>query len=102
MNQPRLSQRLGLDCHATREPLLWQQDYGELDARLLAAHACDDKEALVLLYTQAADAAESRHDTQAARFYLTHAYVFALDTGSAEYSALKLRLDVYDESIAHE
>lgn len=102
MNQSRVSQRLGLGCPVTPEPLRWQQGYGELDARLLAAHARDDKEALVLLYTQAADAAESRHDTQAARFYLTHAYVFALDTGSAEYSSLKLRLDVYDESIANE
>jgi hypothetical protein len=48
----------------------------DLDADLLAAHAAADTPALVALYEAAADQA----DTDEARgFYLTHAYVFALE-----------------------
>lgn len=48
----------------------------DLDARLLAAHEAHDAKELVLLYQEAAAAA----DTEDARgFYLTHAHVFALD-----------------------
>lgn len=60
-----------------------------LDARLLAAHAAGDKTALVALYTEAADAAE---DIDAACFYLTHAYVFALDIGHPAVASLHTRL----------
>lgn len=60
-----------------------------LDARLLEAHERDDKPALVALYTEAADAT-SEEDAQA--FYLTHAYVFALDIGSPEALSLRQRL----------
>lgn len=48
-----------------------------LDAQLLDAHARDDRPALVALYRQAAELARS--DT-AKYFYLTHAYIFALET----------------------
>jgi hypothetical protein len=61
----------------------------ELDAALLAAHAADDRRALVRLYTEAAETAQS---AEAAAFYLTHAYVFALDTGAPEAAALRDRL----------
>lgn len=61
----------------------------ELDARLLAAHAAGDKPALVALYTLAADAAPS---LDAACFYLTHAYIFALDLGDMRAAGLKARL----------
>jgi hypothetical protein len=50
----------------------------DLDRRLLDAHAADDRRALVALYAEAADSA---NDLDAACFYLTHAYVFALETG---------------------
>lgn len=61
----------------------------DLDARLLAAHAADDRRALIGLYAEAAEQAA----TDIARaFYLTHAYVFALDTGSALAAALRERL----------
>ncbi len=65
---------------------------GELDAKLLAAHAAGDWTALVELYAQAA---ESAKDKTAAGFYLTHAYVFALEVGLPEAAALhaKLRAD---------
>lgn len=48
----------------------------DLDARLLAAHARDDRRALVSLYAEAAAAA---NDIDRACFYLTHAYIFGLE-----------------------
>ena len=61
----------------------------DLDARLLAAHAAGDRRALVALYTEAAGATA---DPAAAAFYLTHAYVWALDTGDDAAPALRARL----------
>ncbi len=60
-----------------------------LDARLLAAHAAGDDAALVGLYTQAADAA-ANVDTEC--FFLTHAYIFALEQGDTRADALRARL----------
>lgn len=62
-----------------------------LDSQLLAAHARDDRAALVALYTQAADWA---NDPDAACFFLTHAYVFALERGDPRASDLHTRLKV--------
>ena len=61
----------------------------ELDAQLLAAHARRDLPALVGLYTRAAEAAA---DIDAACFYLTHAYVYALDIGDVRADQLHARL----------
>jgi hypothetical protein len=63
-----------------------------LDAALLAAHAARDELALARLYACAADAAEARGETDAACFFLTQAYVFALCAGAAEADALHARL----------
>lgn len=60
-----------------------------LDARLLDAHARDDRAALVTLYQEAADAAS---DQDAKGFYLTHAYVFALELGHTDMQMLHQRL----------
>lgn len=60
-----------------------------LDTRLLAAHDANDTVALVDLYTQAADQSD---DIDAACFYLTHAYVFALELGSPMAVILRARL----------
>ncbi|PTX55936.1 hypothetical protein C8N43_0585 [Litoreibacter ponti] len=60
-----------------------------LDAELLAAHARDDRPALIALYERAADEAETE---VAAGFYLTHAYVFALEAGDTRSKALATRL----------
>jgi hypothetical protein len=57
-----------------------------LGAQLLAAHDKNDAAALVSLYTQAADQSD---DVDATCFYLTHAYVYALELGS--YKAVNLR-----------
>ena len=65
----------------------------ELNERLLDAHARDDRTALVDLYTQAADA---ENDVDAACFFLTHAFVFALEIGDARADDLRARLQVYN------
>ncbi|MEM7631507.1 MAG: hypothetical protein AAF227_05740 [Pseudomonadota bacterium] len=59
-----------------------------LEARLLNAHMRRDRAALVALYQEAADSAEP-----AARpFFLTQAYVYALETGHADVDTLRARL----------
>ena len=59
-----------------------------LDRDLLAAHAADDAGSLVLLYRQAGAAREQAGDIDAACFFYTHAYVFALESGHAAASEL--------------
>lgn len=61
----------------------------ELDARMISAHQANDRIALIKLYTEAA---EGTHDLDAACFYLTHAYVFALEAGAPQAQALHARL----------
>lgn len=60
-----------------------------LDAALLAAHVRHDIPALVSLYTQAA---ETTKDKDAACFFLTQAYIHALEAGDPAAPALYLRL----------
>lgn len=61
----------------------------KLEARLLEAHASDDRLALIGLYAQAAEIAP---DADGRGFYLTHAYVFALERGDPRASELKQQL----------
>jgi hypothetical protein len=61
----------------------------DLQARLLAAHAAGDNIAFVGLYTEAADAACTEAE---AGFFLTQAYVFALEFGHIDAPALRARL----------
>jgi hypothetical protein len=63
-----------------------------LQDRLLAAHADDDRSRLVALYTEAADGTA---DIDAACFYLTHAYIFALELGDPVSDALYQRLHAH-------
>ena len=63
-----------------------------LQDRLLDAHARNDRAALVGLYTEAADAAP---DLDAACFYLTHAYIFALEKGDPAAERLYHRLKTH-------
>lgn len=67
----------------------------DLDAALLDAHARDDGTALARLYAQAADMAEGKGDIGGCCFFLTQAYVFALQVGAAEEDALHARLVAY-------
>lgn len=64
----------------------------ELDALLLAAHAAGDVPALAGLYEKAADLARAEGLADAAAFYLTHAYVYALDVGDPQAAEFRARL----------
>ena len=61
---------------------------GDLHAALLSAHGRGDRAALVGLYAQAAGAA----DGAARTFFLTQAWVFALEAGDSRAAALKADL----------
>jgi hypothetical protein len=61
----------------------------DLDARLLAAHEADDRTALVRLYEEAARGANSETATG---FYLTHAYVYALELNHPDQTRLRAAL----------
>lgn len=63
-----------------------------LQDRLLAAHARNDRLTLVTLYTQAADTAP---DVDTACFFLTHAYIYALEAGNPVADQLCARLKVF-------
>ena len=67
-------------------------DRSALDRALLDAHAAGDASALIQLYTLAADRAETRDDDDAACFYLTHAFVFALEAAAPQAPVLNTRL----------
>lgn len=60
-----------------------------LDDRLLAAHAVNDTRLLARLYAKAATAS---NDENACGFYLTHAYVFALEAGLEDAPSLRAKL----------
>ncbi len=60
-----------------------------LNAQLLAAHEAKDSATLIRLYAQAANEAG---DIDAACFFLTHAYVFALEMGHPNTESLRARL----------
>ncbi|SFU17176.1 hypothetical protein [Sedimentitalea nanhaiensis] len=61
----------------------------DLGARLLDAHGARDRAALVGLYAEAAD---NVSNPDAAAFYLTHAYVYALELNHPSAPALRARL----------
>lgn len=63
-----------------------------LDRALLEAHDTNNSAALIRLYTIAADEAEQSQDVDAACFYLTHAFVFALEAGAPQAAPLNKRL----------
>ncbi|PUB15420.1 hypothetical protein [Yoonia sediminilitoris] len=64
----------------------------DLETALLDAHASGDNAALVQLYTQAANQAAQEGQTDASCFFLTHAFIFALESGAPEAAALNARL----------
>lgn len=63
-----------------------------LQDHLLDAHARDDRAALVTLYARAADGTD---DIDAACFYLTHAYIFALELNDPATQTLYDRLKLH-------
>ncbi|MEM8792303.1 MAG: hypothetical protein AAGE80_11850 [Pseudomonadota bacterium] len=67
----------------------------ELHSAILAAHEATDGARLVELYAAAADLSEKQGDRDATCFFLTQAYVFALETGHERIEELHLRLKDY-------
>ena len=63
-----------------------------LNTALLDAHQADNKDQLIGLYTQAADQKQVAGDIEACCFFLTQAFVFALETGSSQAQNLNSRL----------
>ena len=63
-------------------------DRDRIDTALLAAHATGNKAALIALYSEAAEL-EAR---EAASFFLTHAYIHALEAGDARAAPLRAAL----------
>ena len=64
----------------------------DLNDIILEAHARDDRRALIGLYTQAADQA---NDINTACFFLTYAYIYALEMGHPDAGSLYARLDAH-------
>lgn len=64
----------------------------DLERRLLAAHDLGDLRALSGLYAEAAERAEAGGQRDRAAFFLTHAWIFALEAGLASADALRDRL----------
>ena len=67
----------------------------DLDMALLQAHADDDRAALISLYTRAADRMETAQNIDAACFFLTQAFVYALEHGATAADDLNRRLVAY-------
>lgn len=70
-------------------------DLPTIDRALLTAHASGDKFALVRLYQEAGEGFLASGDIDAGCFYLTHAYVFALDCGASEHTEIHKTLVAY-------
>ncbi len=66
-----------------------------LHQRMLQAHAAQDLNSLIALYSTAGKRMETRGDIDAACFYLTHAYVYALELDAPELTELQTRLAAY-------
>ena len=71
----------------------------ELDGLLLAAHAQGSHTDLVTLYTRAADTKEAAGDIEATCFFLTQAFIFALESGDDNTADLNARLVAYGREV---
>lgn len=69
-----------------------REEEQRLERRLLAAHAAADKVSLVTLYREAGDLAEAAGDLERACFFMTQAWIFALDAGDERAGQLRARL----------
>ena len=74
-------------------------DRNVLETALLQAHEKHELDELVRLYAIAGDEAEKSQDVDAACFFLTHAFVFALEAGAPQANPLNKRLTDYGRAI---
>lgn len=61
----------------------------DAERRILAAHADEDIAALARLYREAGEQAEAEGARDRAAFFLTHAWIFALEAGLEEADSLR-------------
>ncbi|MGI9394259.1 MAG: hypothetical protein ACR2OY_06400 [Boseongicola sp.] len=71
------------------------QSKPDLEARLLEAHAVGDLVKIASSYALAADQAEEKENFDRACFFLTHAWIFALEAGDAAADKYRKRLAEY-------
>jgi len=71
----------------------------DLQRRLMAAHDLGDLAALAELFAEAADLAEVAGEIDRACFFLTQAWVFAMDAGAPVAKALRARLVAYGRDV---
>ena len=69
--------------------------FSELEPALLEAHEKRDSTRLIALYQEAGELALSEGDVDRGCFFLTHAYVFALEAGSPRAEKIKQILIVH-------
>lgn len=74
-------------------------DTDALQKRLLVAHENENAHDLVDLYTLVANQNEAAGNIDAACFYLTHAFVYALQEGAPEANPLNERLFLYGRDV---
>ena len=67
----------------------------ELDARLIEAHSSRNLREIASHYALAADRAEMNEDIDRACFFLTHAWIFALEAGDLIADDHRSRLAAY-------
>ena len=70
-----------------------------LEDDLLEAHAAGDLSRLIAGYTKAADLAEQDGDVDRGCFFLTYAWIFALDAGDDRAKDLKARLVAHGREV---
>ena len=71
----------------------------KLDQQLITANLANDNIKLVALYQHAADICEAEGVVDKACFFLTQAYVFALQEGSSQSRQIKEKLVAYEREI---
>ena len=76
------------------------KELAALETALLEAHGRGDHDALVTLYQRAGELKEAVGDIDAACFYYTHAFVFALETGNSAAVSLRAMLAAHGREVA--
>ena len=71
----------------------------KLDRQLIAANLAKDNISLIALYQHAAEICEAKGAVDETCFFLTQAYVFALQEGSSQSRQLKEKLVAYAREV---
>ncbi len=71
----------------------------KLDRQLIAANLANDHIKLIALYQRAAEICEAKGAVDETCFFLTQAYVFALQEGSPQSRQLKEKLVAYAREV---